>query len=196
MLIWAIIIILAVLWIAKHYFMTATKTFFKKDVPVDSKNEITEESVFKIQTNFEKRLQHTYLPDAIRGKELYIYRNLMSVWYAKLSAENRYNDTMTQKLRSDWSDYLSSLEDRNTYNYLSLESEEKEKQDSYRNDHITVSRKVFAIEDAFASAIGREAVDGLARIRGLDSFFDFDEKGNLAPEGFEFDLRGELRSKR
>lgn len=188
-----IIIVLIILWISRHN--NTSEISSKSEKPISIKNEIKEETVFKRQTEFEKKLQETYLPDAISGIEIYIYKNLMSVWYDKLSSENRYNNEMIQKLRNDWLDYMSALEDRSTYNFLSLEAEKPEEQDSFREDHINASRKSFAIEEAFAAAVGKEAIDELARIRGLD-FSSFDNNGNLAPDGFKFDIYGELCPKK
>jgi hypothetical protein len=118
----------------------------------------------------------------------------MSVWYSKLSAENRYDDTMVQKFRSDWLEYMSALRDKSTYQYLSAESTEKEKEESYRNDHSVASKKVFTIEEAFASVIGKEATDELVRIRGLDDA-KFSKEGELIPEGFEINAEGKIQPK-
>lgn len=141
-----------------------------------SNKDISEEKLHEIQTNFEKTLEDTFLPDAISGNEIYIFQNLMSKWFLKISAANRYDDILTQKLRHDWVDYMTSLKDRSTYNYLSLESENEEADEGYRNDHINASRKVFAIEDAFAKMVDDKAVKELKKVRSM-SPFDFDENG-------------------
>lgn len=98
---------------------------------------------------------------------------------------------MTQKLRSDWLEYMQAVRDRNTYNYLSLELEDEDKQKHYREEHIVASRKVFAIEDAFAAAIGEEAEEELTEIKAKD-YWAFSRDGQLAPEGFMYSLSGEL----
>lgn len=162
------------------------------DTPLMNPNslKISEEAIFKTQNKFENKLQNeTEFPDAIGGNEVYIYWKLMRVWFDKLSAANRYNDEMTQKLRNDWLDYMEAVGDRSTYNYLSLEfyDKDKEKEDSYREQHITASQKMFAIEAAFASAIGKDAVNELAKIRALE-YGDFSRSGELAPDGFKWDL--------
>jgi len=182
--IWIIIIIFLVgWWILKHHHSTNVPSKNEGTDPVE--NEIEEEAVFKIQTEFERKLEYTLLPDAISGNEIYIYQNLMLPWYNKLSSENRYNDVMTKKLRNDWLNYMSALEDRSTYNYLSLEVEKKEEKDCYWDKHVVASRKAFAIEAAFASAVGKEAIDELTRIRQLN-LSSFNSNGELAPEGFCF----------
>src|SRR4051794_36116137 len=104
-------------------------------------NVISEEVVFKIQNEFEDRLQQADLPDAIGGKEIYTYRSLIRPWYNRLAGQHRYHDVMTQKLRRDWIDYIEAVRDRVDYNYLSLESQNEEQADEYRNQHIKASRK-------------------------------------------------------
>jgi len=183
-LLW-IVIIVAVVWFVVAHFQ-------KKGASVSTpKNDITEEVVFGAQNRFEKNLENVDLPDAIGGRETYIYRNLMTGWFNKLSGQNRYNSLMTQQLRSDWLDYMSSLSDRSTYNFLSLEAKDDKGQEMYREQHVTASRKAFAIEDAFAAAVGKDAIDELARVRTRD-FFSFNRHGEMAPEGSAYDLRGQL----
>lgn len=187
MLIWVIIIIGAI-W----YFSRRTKETIvvhaepKEEAP--TKSEINEERVFEIQTEFEGFLEETHLPDAISRDKIYVYKNLMRPWFNKLISQNRYNDGMTQKLREDFLDYMSSLQQKSTSNYLSMESEvgsdDEKKHESRRSNAV---KKVNAIEDAFAASIGQEAVDELAHIRAQD-FFAFSSSGQLAPEGFEYDF--------
>ncbi len=190
---WIVVIIVVVWWLASRP---------KKTPPISNVQEepekeeaVSEESVFNIQSKFEKKLHDEVdFPDAIRGVEIYIYQHLMRPWYAKLAGENRYNDEMTKKLRRDWLDYMGAVEDRSTYNYLSLEfwdEKEPKKSDDYRDQHILASRKMFAIEDAFAAAVGKEAVEELNHVRKLD-WNQFDKFGNRAPDGSEYDLGGKL----
>lgn len=152
---------------------------------VSEKRKLAEEDITKRQLRFEKNIELD-LPDRISRQEIYIYSKLMSVWYDKLSSNNRYNDEMIQKIRNDWIDYMNSLEERSTCNYLSLEAESEEETEKYRDEHIIASKKVFAIEDAFASMIGKEAVEELARIHKLSILTNFDKEGNIAPEGFQY----------
>jgi hypothetical protein len=181
-------------WMSKrHYQNQADNTPLRAEF-LPMKNEITEDRVIDVQTKFESRLSDIYLPDAVSGKEMYIYKNLMSVWYDKLSAENRYDDTMIQKFRGDWLEYMSALRDKSTYTYLSSESTEKDKRESYRNDTIIASKKVFATEEAFASAIGKEASDELTRMRGMNESA-FSKEGEFIPEGFEINAEGKIQPK-
>ncbi len=190
---WIIVIIVVVWWLASRSRGRAIETTTENMDEVNSK--ITEEVVFKAQTRFEKKLEEEIdFPDAITHRDIYIYRNLMRIWYNKLVGENRYNEEMIQKLRNDWLDYMYSIEHSNTSHYLSMEMyDEKDntKSDSYGDEHIMASRKIFAIEDALAALLGKEAVEELNRVRKLD-FDQFDKRGNLAPAGHRFNFSGKL----
>ncbi|MBI2448351.1 hypothetical protein HYV44_02205 [Candidatus Microgenomates bacterium] len=188
MLIWAIVIVLLVYWVWDYQRSKGAKN----NTGEIRKGKIEEDNVIKMQTFFEKGFQNTSAPDSLGRKELYIYKNLMRTWYNDLSSKYRYDDAMTQKLRNDWLDYMEALKNRNAYNFMSLESDIKEEQDSYENDQIVASRKVFAIEDAFAKAIGDKAVVELDNARKID-YFSLDENGNPAPEGFSYDLANNLQ---
>jgi len=192
---WRIIIIIVVVWwIVKSHYEPKRST----NVSASVEDNITEEDVLKEKSTFEKNFEHSVecgVPDALSGQDIYIYRSLMCVWFSKLSSDNRYNDEMIQKIRRDWLDYMYSLESSKTLKFLSLEAEEKEKQESYENKWYIEANKVCAIENAFASLIGKKAVDELTRIRGLN-YFDFNKYGNLAPDGFEFNSEGKLNKKK
>ncbi|MCX6780913.1 MAG: hypothetical protein NT003_02235 [Candidatus Magasanikbacteria bacterium] len=149
---------------------------------------ISEETVFKVQSKFEDKITNeTEFPDAISGDEIYIYKNLMRPWFDKLIAQYRYDEKMIQKLRNDWLDYMEAVGDRSTYNYLSLESQDEKQSEKYREDHIVASRKMFAIQDAFATAIGADAVSELKKVKEM-GFMSFSRNGELALEGFKWDL--------
>ncbi len=184
--IWVIVIILLI-W----YFSAKSKVQKGSLVEDNVNNNISEEAVLKRQASFEKKLQLTHLPDSIRRSEIYIYRNLVCAWYNELSGKNRYNDKMVSQLRNDFFDYMDSLEDSNTYNFLSLEAKEEKEEEMYRDKSDIASRKVFAIEDAFASSIGEKAVSELDHIRGLN-YYSFDTTGHLAPNGFKYDAEDKL----
>jgi len=194
---------MTILWIIVAIFITylvvkpsqSSKPATTQDISTDNQDgkdvKITEETVFKVQSEFETKLRdETEFPDAISGYEIYIYRNLMLDWFNKLAAKNRYDEDLTQKLRKDWLDYMDAAADRSTYNYLSIESyDEKDnsKSEAYREKHIAASRKMFAIQDGFAAAIGKDAVAELARVKAM-GFREFSRKGELAPEGYKWDL--------
>lgn len=158
----------------------------------ERKTEITEEMVFKAQADFEEVLAQDYLPDALHREDIYLYRELMLPWYKTLSGKYRYDDAMTQKLRDDWTDYLYYTQNSSTLRFLSFETEEEAKSEDYRERSILEYRKARAIEDGFAASIGEEAVMELKRIRELDMFC-FSRKGELAPEGFQYDAHDELK---
>jgi hypothetical protein len=192
---WIVVIIVVVWWLASRAKKTPPPSVSNTQEESLAKEIISEESTFNIQTKFENKLHDEIdFPNAIRGKEIYIYQHLMRPWYQKLASENRYNDEMTQKLRNDWLDYMGAVEDRSTCNYLSLEfwdEKEPKKSNDYRDQHVLASRKMFAIEDAFAAAVGKEAVEELNHVHKMD-WDQFDKFGNRAPDGFRYDLREKL----
>jgi hypothetical protein len=137
---------------------------------------LTEESVYKIEQQFEEYLTQTYLPDAISGKEIYIFRNLMQKWFKDLVSINRYNEKVLQQLRDDWLVYMDALQSARTANYLAFESADEQEAQVHRDDCAVEARKIKTIEDAFASQIGHKAVVELNRIRSK-SVFAFDDHG-------------------
>ena len=90
---WIVVIIVVVWWLASR----------SKNSPSISLG-ISEESVFQMQGAFEKKVgeeNYSFLPDSLSGQEIHIYYNLMRRWFNELSAKNRYDDSMIQKLRRD-----------------------------------------------------------------------------------------------
>ena len=180
-----IIVIGAIIWFI--YARNKEKAQQNISVTTDEKEVvISEETIFKVQSKFEDKITNeTDFPDAISGDEIYIYKNLMRPWFDKLTARYRYDEKMTQKFRNDWLDYMEAVGDRSTYNYLSLESEDEKQSEKYREDHIAASRKMFAIQDAFATAIGADAVSELKKVKEM-GFMSFSRRGELPPEGFKW----------
>lgn len=185
--IWILIVTGIVFFIYYNKRKAQDKSFLLS-TPEEKEIIISEEAIFKAQSQFEDKITNeTEFPNAISGDEIYIYKNLMRPWFDKLIAQYRYDDKMTQKLRNDWLDYMSTVDDRSTYNYLSLESEDEEESKRYREDHIAASRKMFAVQDAFATAVGPDAVSELKKVREM-GLMSFGRHGELAPEGFKLDL--------
>jgi hypothetical protein len=154
---------------------------------------ISEEAVFEAQKQFERHFKETFLPDAIPGQALYIYRHLMLPWYKTLSGRNRYDEKMTQKLREDFLVYTENIEDAYTYRFLYLEAEVgSTTAHEYEEKSEFAARKVEAIQDAFAALMGEDSVTELLRIHRMD-FNRFDNQGELAPDGFRFGLDGKLQ---
>jgi hypothetical protein len=145
------------------------------------RNKLSDESVLKAQLEFEKRLgENIDLPDGIRGKTAFIYCNLMTKWFSSLIAANRYDKAMCKKLKSDWLEYLYLLEHQQTSNFLSLESSDETKE-------AWEERKRYEmIEDGFAAAVGKEAIEELRQVRER-SHDAFDRPGrNIAPAGYHY----------
>jgi len=98
---------------------------------------------------------------------------------------------MTQKIRSDFFHYILALKKRRLTGYFAMESDDKKQQEALWETNNTASRKIFAIEDAFAAAIGTDATKELEHIRKL-GFFSFSNRGDRAPEGSTYNMEGEL----
>jgi hypothetical protein len=145
----------------------------------------SEEHVIQQQMKFEKRLHDGVeigLPDAVRGRSAHIYRYLMREWFNKLAAQSRYDQPKLKKLRKDWLIYMEMLETSRTSNFLSLESRDEAAREKHARAAEEEKVQLAAIEDAFAEAIGPEAVEKLreTRARTWDSFSD---EGELGVEG-------------
>ncbi len=147
----------------------------------------TEENVRRVQIDFEDRLdKYPDLPDAITGRDAYIYRNLMSVWFSHLIAKQRYVESMAKELRADWLGYMSLLEGSCTSSFLSAEAKSDADREKYGKQYDEERRELEAIENAFAAQIGQEAITILTEVR-LRRYDAFDRAGkNLAPDGFHY----------
>jgi hypothetical protein len=152
------------------------------------KTKLSDEAITKVQTEFEKRLEeNTDLPDGIRGKEAFIYWNLMRNWFGSLIAANRYTETVSDKIKSDWLDYMSLLEEKSTLNFLCAEAENEEKRDRYYEEKDEAAKKIELIENGMAAAIGEGAIEQLEHTRSRDyDAFDRSGKKPIAPIGYRY----------
>jgi hypothetical protein len=72
---------------------------------------LSDENVLKAQSEFEQRLdENASLPDGIVCQQAYTYRHLMRKWFATLIAQHRYDNVMSEKLKTNWLSYLDLLE--------------------------------------------------------------------------------------
>lgn len=145
----------------------------------------SEEYVLKQQIQFEEHLAEIYLPDAIRGRELYIYRKLMRGWFEKLIAMNRYSEAVSKKIRIDWLAYMALLNSRATHRFLGLEASDKSKGEKYLREAQEEAVQIASIENGYAELIGPPAVEALRQTRERP-YDDFSREGELAPEGHMF----------
>jgi hypothetical protein len=137
-----------------------------------AKRRLSDEAVIKAQTEFESRLETNIdLPDGIPRRDAFIYWHLMRKWFAGLLASSRCTATASDKIKSDWLDYMHLLEERAILRFLSLTKDE-EKRKVYDEKAVEVSRKIAMIEDGMAAAVGQKAVAQLedARRRPHDAF--------------------------
>jgi hypothetical protein len=138
---------------------------------------LSDENVLKAQSEFEQRLdENASLPDGIVWQEAYTYRHLMRKWFATLIAQHRYDNVMSEKLKTNWLSYLDLLERQKKVSFLSAEATDEKKRESYGKESWQ-----------FAAAIGKEATAQLERVRAAaHSAFDRSGIKPMAPEGFHY----------
>jgi hypothetical protein len=147
---------------------------------------LSDEDVAMAQSAFERRLEgDSNLSDTIVWGDAYIYWQLMSKWYRTLFETHQNNDKMAAKLRSDWLDYLRCLE---TLKTEALPNEQaNHKRDSHGSEAERSWRTKVAIEDAFATAIGDEALQFLRRVRASNHVaFDRSGRKPMAADGYYY----------
>jgi hypothetical protein len=82
-----------------------------------------------------------------------------------LIAKYRYDEPMSNKIRSDWLSYVYLLESESRSSFLASEATDAKKQQRHGQDARLERKQYLAIEDAFAAAIGNEAIEELKRVR-------------------------------
>src|SRR5262249_1013281 len=140
---------------------------------------------------FEQRMREDVKagePYAVRGCSAHIYRYLMCKWFDKLADQSRHDVLRLRKLRRAWLGYIEALEASKASSYLRVELDHWGEREKYDLQAQEEKGKAGGIEDAFAEAIGPEAVERLRGTRAMrwDSFSDEGElvlMGNR-PGGF------------
>lgn len=185
-----IVIILWLVWLSLKQ-KVLINIINNKSSEINNNEEITDEMIAKYEEDFEKEIfeeNYSILPDSISNQEKYVYVNLMSPWFKELSAKSRYSDEeKNKKIKNDWIDYMEALKDRGLYAFLAQEESDKEVEKEKYEKHIIASKKVWMIENAFASAVNEKAVIELNRIRQITRYGAFNNRGEVAPEGFRFE---------
>ena len=149
---------------------------------------VSEQALVRLQADFELRLATDCdLPDSIRGRDAYLYWNLMCKWFNRLIAAHRYDDEYTKRLRRDWRDYIELLPRAKTARFLALEIDDEAKASTYDQEAELASRSIELIQNAFAAAIGADAIEELRDVRNRDvNAFDRTGKRPLAPMGHHY----------
>ncbi len=152
------------------------------------KSTLSELELAQLQMDFENRLRNDAdLPDGIRGRDAYIYWNLMRNWYEKLIAENRYDDEYAKKLRSDWRDYIQLLPRAKSAQFLANQTNDEVRVKTYERDIESALRSIELIQNAFAAAIGVEATEELREVRGKSqNAFDRSGLKPMALDGYYY----------
>lgn len=151
-------------------------------------NALTEQELARLQMDFERRLANECdLPDGIRVRDAYIYWNLMCNWFDKLHAANRYDDEYAKKLRRDWCEYIQLLPKAKSARFLALETSNEVKAADYDQEAGSASRSIELIQNAFAAAIGADAIEQLLEIRSRDAdAFERSGRRPIAPIGHHY----------
>ena len=175
---------------------------------------ISENQALKIIAKFESMIakNNSFDCELPNNKQKYIYLNLMKNWYNELSAQNRYNEELSNKLRKDFIIYILFVKALNVDNFLASEedyriseqikkegddpyddkSKELYEKNIYLDDIRQYSSRIITIEDAFALAINRNEYDRLIKIREMD-LWRFDSTGkNIAPDGYVYNIDDKL----
>ena len=144
---------------------------------------LSDENVMTVQATFEKRLDESAdLHNGIYGRKAYIYRKLMSKWFGTLTTRHRYDEPMAHKIKSDWLNYMRLLESQSA---SSLEAGTGKGEDGRRA--LDEYKQCTAIEDAFAAAVGNEAIEELRLVRDAPSgAFDRSGRKPMAPIGYRY----------
>lgn len=147
---------------------------------------LSDEDVATAQSAFERRLESdNELSDTIVWGDAYIYWQLMSKWSHTLFETHRNDDKLAARLRKDWLDYLHCLETLKTETVLSGQANHE--RGLYGREAEQSWRTKVAIEDAFATAIGDEALQLLRRVRAANHVaFDRSGKKPMATDGYYY----------
>lgn len=148
----------------------------------------SDQELARLQADFERRITNDCdLPDGIRGRDAYIYWNLMRNWFDRLIAANRYDDEYAKKLQRDWCDYIELLPRAKTARFLAMEADNKAKASVYDHEAESTSLSIEVIQNAFAAKIGTEAIEELRDVRSRD-YDAFDRTGRrpMAPMGHHY----------
>src|ERR1700730_2046898 len=153
-----------------------------------AKDRLGDEAVIKAQAEFEKRLERNVgLPDGVGGRRAFIYWHLMRKWVGQLIAANRYNEGMSNKIKSDLLEYMYLLEHWKTLAWSSGEADDEKRRDAYGKEAWGELNKIELIENGVAAAIGKEAIEELAYTRSREhSAFDRSGKKPMAPPGYHY----------
>jgi hypothetical protein len=176
----AVAILLYILWRVDLHREQKLKLLSEKY----AKRRLSDEAVIKAQAEFEKRLETNIdLPDAIRWRNAFIYWHLMRNWFATLHTSSRYSGA-SDKIKSDWLEYMALMEERATLGFIFAETEDEERRKASGEELIEVRRKITVIEDAMAAAVGQEAVNQLEAARSAPhGTFDVQERSQwLLPD--------------
>lgn len=125
-------------------------------------------------------------PDSIRYNIAHIFRYLIVPWYKELISIYRNDPDKILRLNRDVSNYVDNLQRWKTLSFLSIEGEKGRRPiNAEEAEKCRMSCDIF--EDSIARELGAGAVKLLEAIRTARMFM-FNKQGDMAPEGYEFDM--------
>jgi hypothetical protein len=126
------------------------------------------ERVAAIQAAFDKEIvERNVLPDAVRNRYAYIYRNLMRDWYAQISAACRGDTDKLQSVNADWLGYIDGLKEQGSVNFSAMVANDEMESSRLGQRLRTIRLRLSAIEDSFAAQLGTSETAELKRIREI-----------------------------
>jgi hypothetical protein len=160
---------------------------------IEEDKDLVEKNLSKAQLDFERQYLDTDLPNSVRRREAYLYRNLMSKWFSALIGKFRYDESVASKqIRADWLEYLRLLEHEADLIYWRGETDSEEKARRYDQEIQETRSRCVRIEEAFAAKIGQGATEQLQKVRDRKESA-FDRLGNnMAPIGYRYRIDDEL----
>jgi hypothetical protein len=126
------------------------------------------ERVAAMQAAFDKEIvDRNVLPDAVRNRYAYIYRNLMRAWYGRISAACRGETDKLQAVNAEWLGYIDGLKAQG-YVDFSASVTNDEKESSRLGEQLRKIRlRLSAVEESFAAQLGDGEAAELKRIREI-----------------------------
>lgn len=155
-----------------------------------------DEYTLSVAYDLEKRiLKYPNLPDAINRSHAYIFRHLMKNWFTQLTAQNRYNDTISRKLRTDFLNYIELIDEFASNKFLHMmafEKDDKKEEEKYERIIAIQREQIKGLELLFASMVSSTAVAELQLAHSHEGYWLFSTIGDKAPDGYKYNLFDQL----
>lgn len=126
------------------------------------------ERVAAIQAAFDQEIvDRNVLPDAVRNRYAYIYRNLMRDWYARITAACRGETDKLMSVNADWLRYMDGLKEEGYVDFSARVANDEEESSRLGKRLRIIRQRLSATEDSFAGQLGDSETAELRRIREI-----------------------------